>query len=155
MAWAFASTWRKGKHGLQLLGSVIMQWNAEKPYCLRKSYYSNKRELLKHVSRLCTGENRTEHICTSVLFICFWNEATLMSTTSASLQLNSMTKIIPGEHYWPGTLLHKFLALQCALDIGQSHHTTVTCSSSGWCHQCPCRSIIYALKLYHLFTRRS
>ena len=35
---AFTSTWRKGKHGVLLLGSLRMQCNIEKPYCLRKSY---------------------------------------------------------------------------------------------------------------------
>ena len=54
--------------GVLLLGSPRTQWNVEKPYCLRKSYYLETksakwvRELLKHVSRLCTGKNRTKRV---------------------------------------------------------------------------------------------
>ena len=54
-----------------LLGSLRKQWNVEKPKCLRKSYNLKTKsakwvtKLLKQVSRLCTGKNRTEHIMIS------------------------------------------------------------------------------------------
>ena len=56
-------------------------------------------------------ENLQKHKKTTTLFA-FENEASLMSSTPASLQLNSTTERMPWELYQLGTLLHEFAALQ-------------------------------------------
>ena len=98
---AFASTWRKGKHGVLLLGSLRTQWNVEKPYCLRKSYQWQKRQSPQSENFWNTwadfAQARTEpntsslrrKFCTSVLFILCVSLAVIATFLCSSCHLGA------------------------------------------------------------------